>query len=510
MVLIFVALLMVSMLVVAAAVVDVGAVYAHRRQDQSAADVAALGAAQELPDVTRATSVGKDMAHDTLGTVLSEANWNGCDGDPGALPVPSPSANCISFNQSRTQLRVRLPDQTYEAAFAGVVGVDEMRHSAFAIASVGNYGFGGVLPFAMPAGAGGADGLGCLKSGSGGLSEPPCSGSSSGNFGTIELGFFGNSLLGTPLDCNPGKGGVDNNIAVGADHQLAVADASGTRVDTAACPDGDPPPNAANTLTGNADVGDGLFSGDEFSDGGPARLQRTDGHLFDGEGALRSVHGIDVDDNPLWRFIDENLSSGTGEGGDVPQSCEREQFDGSPANPALPPAVRDHLSGFDEPERMTKLLERCFAHYMHGSWSDGGDAFELDPRVGCGGDTATPCEDPVFTVNSSSSDSPDLFDIQYTPRFAYVPELSGDFPSGSGTVTFESFRAVFIQRLRVGNGKNADRFDPGFGPSSLGGGSGTVREATAWVFPEDMLPNGLAKEDAPFAIGKNRFVQLVR
>jgi uncharacterized membrane protein len=45
------ALMLFSLLMITALVVDLGAVYAHRRNDQNAADAAALAGAQELPDM---------------------------------------------------------------------------------------------------------------------------------------------------------------------------------------------------------------------------------------------------------------------------------------------------------------------------------------------------------------------------------------------------------------------------------------------------------------------------
>lgn len=519
-------LILTALLITAAIVVDIGAVYAARRTDQSSADNGALGAAQDLEDETAAVSEVKSIVHRNLGRTLTAAEWDSCSADTESLPLRAGGANCISFNRARSRVRVRIPDQYVTTGFASIVGIDRIRHTAFAIAGVNQRGFGGVLPFGMPAGAGSGDGYACVKSNSGGLSSGPCDGPDSGNFGTIDLTLFGNEDLGTLQDCGSGgtRGRIANNIAVGSDHRLEIAGTDVAQVDTDMCPSLTPGPNAANTQTGNnqGPVGLGLLGNGLFSDGGPGRLQRVAPELFDGGGETRRVHGHVVDDNPLWQFIPASLQSGVGPGGDVPRSCQRDQFvdaSGEPAddNPNLPNAVRAHIASISRQEdRMLALLQRCMTHYRGQAWGGGAEAGQPalnppDPRQGCGA-VGTPCTDPVFGSDASSNDAPDLYDIQYTPRFGYVPEIEGSFPSGSSApVRFNSFKAIFIQRLSVGNGSNPTLFDPGFGPSDLGPSTETdVREVTLWVFPPGMLPGQLQEADAPYAIGVNRFVQLVR
>ncbi|CAN5517827.1 hypothetical protein BH20ACT2_BH20ACT2_22660 [soil metagenome] len=526
MILVLFALTLVGLLVMAAAVVDVGAVYNHRRQDQSAVDSAALGAAQELPVMGESANEAIALVDASLDEPLATGAWNTCGSDAGALAVRHTAADCISFDVSRSRIRVRLPDQLYQTAFGRIVGIDEVRHAAFAVAAIRRQGCGGVLPFGLPnAAAASPDGYACLKANSGGRSQPPCDGPDQGNFGPLDLGFFGNASLGTTKSCGSGgtKDRMINNIAVGADHDLEPFASGTAKVDTVACniSSADPPPNAAGTQTGLSaeDTGQGLLGPDEFSDGGPARLRRQETRLFDGNGATTSVGGgaDEVDDNPLWNFIPPDLASGPGDGGDIPVSCQLNQFvdssGGIPSsNPNLPDEVRLHLAPFSQQDRLVKLLQRCFTHYRGQSWEDlasnGQPALTpADPRVGCNSTAATACTDPVFGVNSDRAESPDLWDIQYTPRFGYVPQLSGPFPNGSATVTFAAFRPVFIQRVIF---KSNVVFDPGVGLRPVSAGADDLREVTAFVFPEDMLPNGLADADAAHAIGKNRFVQLVR
>jgi hypothetical protein len=153
-------------------------------------------------------------------------------------------------------------------------------------------------------------------------------------------------------------------------------------------------------------------------------------------------------------------------------------------------------------------MQRCLAHYLGKAWTDAGSFLPGEVRVGCGPLLAQ-CTDPVFSLNSSTTESPDLWDIQYTSRFAYIPELASGFPSGSSQpVSFVRFRATYVQRLFVQNLASPGYFDPGFAPPS--GGQLSVREVTAFVFPSHMLPNGLSDDGAPYSLGKNRFTQLVR
>jgi hypothetical protein len=59
--------------------------------------------------------------------------------------------------------------------------------------------------------------------------------------------------------------------------------------------------------------------------------------------------------------------------------------------------------------------------------------------------------------------------------------------------------------MYIGNNNCDPEYDPGFG---MTGGSDTrANSITAWILPNKMLPNGLAESDAPFAIGKGRFVR---
>ena len=80
-------LVLVALLIISAMVLDVGAVYNQRRQDQNAADSGSLAAAAELTHGESAiVDVAKDYAQETLdpGHTLTADQWNSCSVDSGA------------------------------------------------------------------------------------------------------------------------------------------------------------------------------------------------------------------------------------------------------------------------------------------------------------------------------------------------------------------------------------------------------------------------------------------
>jgi hypothetical protein len=519
---VFSALLLVVLLIFAALAVDLGGVYSARRNDQNAADVSALGGAQSLTD-TNANLIAevKQLANSTLGTTLTPEQWNSCADviDPDSVDTALSGANCITVNTGRTQIQVRIPTRPYEAVFAGAAGVDSFDHDAFAIAGLSRFGFGSVLPFGLGTGAGAGDGYLCVKTGPGGHSEPPCGGPESGNFGYLDFGYFGNSEINTTNDCGNGgqKTRNENNAAVGIDHDLSSYGGywgvGVEHIDTASPCGSIEKPNAAFTLTGNTpqNFGHGMYSGTGYSDGGPGRLARSGTSVFGGSGAAANVGGRLLDDNPLWQFIPTTFPAGA----NVPASCSKSIFTDARSGvytqlPTAPANVRAYVSTRPTlAERMRVLLQRCITHYNGSSWNaDGAITPVGDPLSGCTG----ACSDPVFSRNSSTTDSPDLYDIQYTSRFGYVPELTAAFPNGNATVRLATFRPIFFQRLLAGNcggGTCSHDFEPGIGYSN----SSSEEKAegiTAFVLPRSSLPGDLGDEDAPSAVGVNRFVRLIR
>lgn len=518
------ALLLAVLMIFASFAVDLGGVYSARRNDQNAADGASLGAIQDLSgsNATVIASV-KQLAHGTLGTTLTDAQWNSCGAitDADSVDIALTGANCITTNPGRTRLQVRIPTQQYGATLSRVVGVSSFDHSAFAIAGLVKAGFGSVLPFGLGAGAGGGDGYVCVKTGPGGHSEPPCSGPASGNFGYLDLAYFGNADVNTNLDCSNGgqRPRNENNAAVGVDHDLSTYGVGnqpwGTTevIDTATPCGGAQRPNSAYTLTGNTpqSFGAGIYSGTGYSDGGPGRLARSGTGVFNGSGSATNVGGRQIDDNPLWQFLPSSFPSGA----DVPTSCAKSIFTDALVGtytqlPTSPANVRGYVSSRPTvAERMRLLIQRCLSHYNGVTWDAGGSITPVgDPPAGCSG----ACDDPIFTRNSTTSDSPDLYDIQYTARFGYVPELTAAFPDGTAVVRLSTFRPIFFQRL-LGGSCNASGcshdFEPGIGYSNATA-EGKADGITAFVLPRNSLPNGLGSSSAPFDVGVNRFVSLIR
>jgi len=105
----------------------------------------------------------------------------------------------------------------------------------------------------------------------------------------------------------------------------------------------------------------------------------------------------------------------------------------------------------------------------------------------------------------------DLYDIQQSPRFVYVPQVwASDVtcPGGSGSYCYyiKQFRAVYLQRL-VGNNVNQLDFEPS-GGAWTGTYSGQSKAITAFVFSASMLPGTLGSKQS--VLGENRYVSLVK
>ena len=514
------ALVLVILMIFASFAVDMGGLYNARRNDQNAADSSALGGAQLLT-ATNAELIAdvKQLAHGTLDTELTDAQWNSCGSitDPDNVDTPLSGANCMTVNSGRTQVQVRIPTQQYATSFGRVAGVTSFDHDAFAIAGLSRFGFGSVLPFGLATGAGGGDGYVCVKTGPGGHSEPPCGGPESGNFGYLDFGYFGSSEINTTQDC--GNGGQrsrnENNAAVGVDHDLSSFGSAPHGitevVDTNSPCGGTLEPNAASTLTGNTpqNFGAGIYSGTGYSDTGPGRLARSGTGVFNGSGHAANVGGRLLDDNALWEFLGSSVPT------DAPASCGRSIFTDALAGtytqlPTSPANVRSYVSSRPtKAERLRVLMQRCLTHYNGAAWNaDGAITPVGDPIVGCVGT----CEAAIFTRNSTTTDSPDLYDIQYTARFGYVPELTTTFPNGNATVRLATFRPIFFQRLLAGScggGSCSHDFEPGLGYSNSSA-ENKADGITAFVLPRNSLPNGLGNEEAPFQVGLNRFVRLIR
>lgn len=260
-----VASVMLVLLGMAAIAIDFGAGFNERRQNQTSADVGVIAGALDFftPGIGvcgGAADGGCDEAlayvRANLSTTYADAEWAGiwksCT-DPnkpaGFGPVPADTTDplwtgfsgtradgtvflntvdCVS--RSGSELRIRVPDQLLDTSFAGVLDVDELVTNAVAQARIlAGGGLGAVVPFGVLNGAAGFD---CLLQPAAGISEEPCVGGSSGNYGAIFSQTWGSE--DTITDCGTNQWGpeIRINTALGLDHFLeAVRNTSGLPAD---------------------------------------------------------------------------------------------------------------------------------------------------------------------------------------------------------------------------------------------------------------------------------------
>ncbi|NNF55819.1 MAG: hypothetical protein HKN03_15435 [Acidimicrobiales bacterium] len=533
-----------AMLLFASIIVDVGFVMIERRRDQSAADLAVLAAVQDRYDEAAMAATALVVLNENLPAPdVTDAELRSCSAEtlePGWTVYPT--YTCFAHNKTYSEIRLRIPTRTYSTALGQLAGINTIDHSAFAQAGAAPNRIE-ILPFALEADAGLYE---CVKTGT---ATPDCTGGNSGNFGDLELFFVGNPDKGTVNKCNSPNVIYPVNVAQGLDHDVAaydgvpVAHAEETLCDLAVrAAATDPRVNGARPSSGNTPgtLAEGLMGPDTFPDGEGSRLTRL-GTLpgFTSIPLGKNAKAVVVDDTPLWHFITRDLT-----GANVPRSCHRDQFVGAldsggnmdsggmnlpdddmfmtsidldVANYLLDPA-----NGIDRPDRMVKLLERCLTHYEGNAWTDGVDAFGApnfggsDPSAGC---LFSGCTDPVFGYNSDPDD--DIFDIEQSPRFGYVPQLRvADSLGSNNIVYFQHFRATFLQRVW---GQH-DRWDPGIYTAAqdpansltsvIGevytGDNSTARVITGFVFPPGSLPGNLAELDAVGKVGSNASVELTR
>ncbi len=162
------ALLIVVLLVFAALTVDLGAAWAERRHDQTAADAGALAAATQA-----ATSGGitpQDLVDEVmeyvdlnLGRSIDQSAWESCIDDEHLLftaasfPGVVPATECISIGTTDNvdnEIRVKLPNQVVPTSFAALIGIDSIPVTAFAQARFDWPTELSPPPFAVPSGFG--------------------------------------------------------------------------------------------------------------------------------------------------------------------------------------------------------------------------------------------------------------------------------------------------------------------------------------------------------------------
>jgi len=460
-------LVLVVMLGIAALVVDVGYGLQKRRQVQNTADAAALAAAQDLPNITAAIATAQ--ANATINLPDGTFNWSTCT-DAKQLAIVSTVSQCISFDTSFTRIRVRVPDQQYKTLFAKVLGMTTITTNGGATARVIGAGLASIQPFSLFSGFG--SGIACLKQGPSGHRISTCDEPETGNFNLLDITQYGNESLGTPRQCGDSaqRARMIDNIAIGSDHMFEVWPGGAEKVDACDVPGPDTvPPRTGNDIDA-FDLGLVHGSAATVSDGGPGRLQR-------GEFSKATIMGVELDNKPLWEFIPSETLA------DVPTSCQRSIFDALLVSTAVG----------EQQEVMSAALETCSADYDAGGFTGVVFSANTDPFGK---------EIPV-----------DLYDIQLSPRFVYIPQFvqGGPPPGSSDEFNIESFRAVYIHEVFASCSERGDcdvSFAPGpWNTSGMGSTNDKAAAMDAFVIDEDMLPFGLRGN--PSSIGQNNFVQLV-
>ena len=412
---ILVALALLVLMGFAAIAVDGGILFSDRRQQQSAADGGALAAAQfaktglatsnatcgTLSGAARAACRGAEEAMDVVDGTLpgryDAAAWLACS-DP-ALPANftqgSTISPCINYTRNFQEVRVVLPGTDVDTTFGRLVGLNSVNIKATAHARLDLEQSADILPFAVgPTGAGQTQS--CLfAQATAQLNILPCDASSSGNFGKLDLSQYGNTTLGTVEECGntAPQTKMAVNIAVGADHPLEINTATaGTVNEVTNCPIITNPVDNIPVQTGNAAQGisDGLFYGISTPnlDG---RIMCIDGDP--GEKAGKVSTGCvnvwnqfpeNLDDTPLWDFLDPGAASESG---------------GLCANGIVV-------------DRAT--MDACLA-----AWKAWGAHTQV-----------------LFTAA-----------LQTSPRFAAVPILASDPSGGSGNYDIIDFKPVYIETI---------------------------------------------------------------
>lgn len=294
---ILIALSLIVLMGMAAIAIDLSAGFNERRQDQTSADMAVMSGALEASFLTsNNTAVAQQvvaLAEPNLTTTYSltdyQTIWRGCSdsGKPaGFFPLPDPwggagTIDCIS--RSSSFLRVRIPDQLTPTTFGRVLGQSDITTNAIAVAILRpGTNNAPIVPYGISGGAG--SGELCFGTAPSGIAYPPCSGPSSGTFGSLLSEFFGD-FYGS-VDCgNPGQVEVRTATALGIDHFVGIWPNPGGLVSP-----GDPHPGDTTVLglsETNRDACDDSGGAAVAVDGVPLNTMKVDSGfptnaMFDG------------------------------------------------------------------------------------------------------------------------------------------------------------------------------------------------------------------------------------
>lgn len=484
---IVVAISSVLLFVFGAMAVDIGAAYAERRADQNSADAAALGGANALPDMGGSTS---DAMRDAAAYVEVnlpkpdegwDAAWAACRDDDHLALVDGQYGQCVSVSSFGTRIRVVIPERAVPTVLAGVIGISEIRVSAFAEAQI-EYSFSAnVLPFGIPPSAATASEA-CLRTATNGHQTElavPCDGSDQGNFGTLDFTHFGNAALGTLESCGREQqiDRLNRNVILGVDHALSTLGARSPLSDAQACSDGadhGSRPNGTETRTGAPSLQAALISGvsnDKLVNrtlvGRLAQAVAVANWPVDAVQAEAPV----LDNKPLWELIDPAAATSSGIA-----ACQ-------PVTIASSPTLAGSL---DTGAARKAAMRRCL-------------------------EAAASASEPLFTVDADADGIPDLAESR---RFAYVPVMDQEFDrdltkqavTGTKTVYFVRFAPVYLESVVWTGCQGKDYvFRPDGVDNLVRDGvpwSGTVSKTckadalTALMLPEAMLPQWI-NDNAP-------------
>jgi Flp pilus assembly protein TadG len=477
-----VAMTLVVLIVFTAFVVDLGPGYNERRQDQTTADAAALAGAAALPSGLDAVAAAVIAETQTNLPSVTAADWTACTDTPPAdytlFPTASPGG-CIAINASGTRVHVKIPLRTIPSNFAQVIGISSYTVSASAEAQISPIG---VLP--LPANVSGAGAsLICMKTPTNGQAQPPCDGSSGGNFGYLATYEYGNEALGTTQTCTPSNHLViQNSLAVGVDHQVVPRVLANGTLDVQRNDFCAPPvfhPNHLFTQTGTTD--DDL-SCSLFDNSSPPCVSFSDALAnYPGAGAARLERGsfrtanlfnqLNLDNEPLAYFIDPALESNNS----VPASCWPSAFHGASGS---------------TPANYKSQMAVCLAAYDAMSSSN---------------------PPPLFTRSTLASQlapGQGMYDIQLSSRFAFVPQSLQDLSTCNGNCSFDiaGDRAIFLQTAFFDcNANTCTTWDPGEGVPS--GQVHKLQAISAFRFNAASLPSPVVQGGPG---GLNPRVSLIR
>ena len=475
-----VAIMLVVLLGMAAVAVDIGMGFTERRQDQTSSDLGVMaGAIDAISGITVMRDQALAYSRKNLVTAYTDAAWktlweqctdpelatlNAAGWNFQALTAPAgwspvtPASWCISFDPSGF-LRVRVPNQNTPTTFGRVVGTNQITTNADAIAQIEAHGGGGIRPFGL--GSTTVEGSHqCLSSGPGGNSQPPCDGPVSGNFGTLKARLFGNPANPNPSNCNASPPGdvLAFNIAAGIDHFVTV-DQDGLVGNEIRDNCFNPGVDTLNTDTGfpNNGVEEGLVTGPVIHGQTPLLRQ--------GANTKRDVVGNQLDDRPLWDYLNGALGAGgPNPVGSVPATCVKGTFlaggtfdwDGDGTLDA--PGSWEHM-------------QKCLADFVAGGYTT-----VMFPTI-----------------------------LEDSPRFGYLPQFwEAGLGNGNSWLHVRRFKAIWVQGLWFKKGNNWLEFQPGEN-CSCGGNGYALKQMSGLIIPDNSLPT-LLRGDPPAWGGLNPYV----